>query len=1008
VEVSDFVHLHVHTEYSLKQSSLRTQRAIDTALNLGMRAVAMTDTNAMYGAVSFYRAARRAGIKPILGVQLSVAMDADVDERLQGRKDASFDAAVLLAKSYSGYKQIVSLVTKAQTRTRAPFVTFAELSAASSDVIALIAGGESMIQKCYSRGQTDVAEQWLAHWYDIWPTDALYVDIQDHGVESERTALAPLLKRARELSIALVATNDVHYAEPSDADVQRVLAQLEGGHGGRVLQGQNYHFATQAEMAARFTHLPEALENTLRVADLCNVELPIGQLRLPKYPTVDGESAHIVLKRAATAGAKQRFGRLTPEISERLAYELSVIERLGFADYFLVVADFIRFAHKSGISTGPGRGSAAASLVAYALRITDVDPVANRLLFERFLNPERISWPDIDTDFEYERRGEVIHYVVERYGAAHVAQIGTFGTLAARAAIRDSGRALQTDPKLVDRLAKLIPSYAGVTLSTAHAEVAGLGELIRANQHAARLWEVACALEGLPRHTSIHAAGVVISPVPLTDIVPLQPGAEGIPVTQFAMEDIEQVGLLKMDFLGLRTLTLIDRTRQSIVDRTKQKVDWHVVGDADKATFSMLAKGETLGCFQLESNGVRRVLRDLRASQLEDLIAVISLYRPGPMENIPNFIKGKHGRIPVKYPHPDLSSILSDTYGVIVYQEQIMQIAARMAGFSLGQADILRKAVSKKKREVLDEARTRFVAGSVGKGYTEDVANEVYDLIVRFADYGFPRAHAAAYAVLAYRTAYLRANHLPDFLAALLTMVIGGAEKTVEYTRDAKQHGIAVLPPCIMHSTRGYVAESDMTIRTGLLAVRNVGHGAVDAILEARAGSPFLSLVDFLQRVNSRVCNRKAVESLLQAGAFAMFLPAQASDEAMQQMLQAAYQVVDEQKQYAGYGLQLDDAPSPTHKRQTLPAGTPEVLFVKYVANGDGKSLLAQVKAVLASHPGQTVVALYDENARKMRLLQSKWSVNVTSELIGELEEFIGLGNAKMGRYSGVRSGVRP
>lgn len=1005
--MSEFVHLHVHTEYSLKQSTLRIATAVQMAANQGMTALAMTDTNAMYGAVRFYREARRAGIKPILGVQLSVAENAESEAIASGRREVA-DTVVLLAKSYRGYQNIVALVTLCQARSRYPCVTFTELGAHSSDVFALIAGGESVIPRCFHQAQFDDARRWFDAWQAIWPSDALYVDIQDHGVESERSTLPAVLAEARARNLPLVATNDVHYAKQDDADVQHVLAQIESGPGVRVLQGQNYHFTSGEEMRARFSRLPEALENTVKIASFCNLELPMGEVLLPKYPTQTGESAQHVLERAAVAGAKKRYGALTVPVKERLNYELSVIARLGFADYFLVVADFIRFAHKNGISTGPGRGSAAASLVAYALRITDVDPLANQLLFERFLNPERVSWPDIDTDFEYERRGEVIHYVVKRYGAAHVAQIGTFGTLAARAALRDSGRALQTDPLLVDRLAKMIPSTPGMTLADAYQEVAGIGQLVRANHHVQRLWEVASALEGLPRHTSIHAAGVVISPIPLTQLVPLQPGADGIPVTQFAMEDIERVGLVKMDFLGLRTLTLIDRTTDSILQRTGQKVDWRAIGNSDASTFAMLAKGETLGCFQLESSGVRRVLRDLRASDLEDLIAVISLYRPGPMENIPNFIKGKHGKIKVQYPHDDLAAILKDTYGVIVYQEQIMQIAAKMAGFSLGQADLLRKAVSKKKRDVLDQERDRFVSGSVSKGYGASVANEVYDLIVRFADYGFPRAHAAAYAVLAYRTAYLRAKHLPDFLAALLTMVIGNADKTAEYMRDALQHNITVEPPCVTQSVQGYVAQSDSTIRTGLLAVRNVGYGAVEAILEARQSSPFTSVVDFLRRVNHRLCNRKSVESLWSAGAFATFIPASASPEVAKQILDEAYQEAETQKQYAGYGLQLEAPVSVSANRPKKPEKKQlQALYIRYGVHQQQSALRSVLQDVLAHYSGDTAVALYDTVSKKALFLEDSWSVSVTPELISELEEIVGLGNAKLGKFVGARHGAK-
>ncbi|MDQ0191147.1 DNA polymerase III subunit alpha [Alicyclobacillus cycloheptanicus] len=993
--MGQFVHLHVHTEYSLREGALRIADCVRTAADLGMPAVAITDTNAMYGVVSFYKAAKAVHIKPIIGVQLSVGRDADHDLLREGRPGGPLiDRAVLLAENWTGYQHLVQLVTLAHTRERQPFVTFGELGERANGIIALVGGGESAALKCFSSGETEEAEAWLRAWQQVVPATHLYVDVQDHNVPDERRGLPSLIRWARGASVPLAATNDVHYLRREDADIQRVLAQLESNHSGRLLPGDRYEFASAEEMERRFAKLQEAVDNTVVIAQRCNVELPIGQTLLPKYPTPSGEDAAVVLRRAAEAGVRRRYGTPSPQVLERLNYELDIIERLGFADYFLVVADFIRFAHKNGISTGPGRGSAASSIVAYALKITDVDPIANRLLFERFLNPERVTWPDIDTDFEYERRIEAIHYVVERYGRDRVAQIGTFGTLAARAAIRDAGRVLQVAPKLVDQMAKLIPGHPGVTLQQAREEVGAIRDLLAANEHAQSLWETAVALEGFPRHTSVHAAGVVISPIPLDNLVPVQPGADGTPVTQFPMADVEAVGLMKMDFLGLRTLTLLDRCVASIQRRTGQPFNWKAVPMDDPATFAMLARGETDGCFQLESPGMRRVLRDLKPSGFEDMVAVVALYRPGPMENIPTFIAARHGRTPVHYPHPDLEPILQDTYGVIVYQEQIMQIASLMAGFSLGQADLLRRAVSKKKRDVLEAERTRFVDGCMARGYEEAVANEVYDLIVRFADYGFPRSHAAAYAVLAYRTAYLRANHLTDFLAALLSMAIGANDKITLYTRDARQHGIQVLPPCVAQSGAYYEAESDTVIRTGLLSVRNVGRGAVEAILQAKRERPFASLVDFLERVNNRACNRKAVESLLEAGAFARFLPDGASGEVALQLLNQAYAAVEERAKGVQGGLNLTFGDEPD-----------AALYIRCASVT--RPLVAHIQSLLRTYPGEVRVALYDEAKRRVRLLEPKWTVTVTPELIGALEELVGIGNARIGRIPSGSAGGR-
>lgn len=993
--MTDFVHLHVHTEYSLRQSTLRLKDYIEAAKALRMSAVAMTDSNVLYGAVEFYTLAKEAGLKPIIGVQLQVARDADANELAQARPNhPPLDSAVFLAENFAGYQNLVKLVTLAQSRIRLPFVTFSELKSHMSHLFALVGGGESVILRSFSAQKMQEGGAWLDTWKKLWPDTYLYIDVQDHAVADERRGLPKLVKWARDNEVPMVATNDVHYLDAEDADTQRILSRIEGSSSTRQLTGERYELASQAEMEKRFSKLPAAILNSSRIAERCQLELPLDRTLLPKYPTTNHEPASIVLRRAAEMGVKQRYGDLNGTLVERLNYELDVIGNMGFSDYFLVVADFIRYAHKHGISTGPGRGSATGSLVSYALRITDVDPLKNKLLFERFLNPERVSWPDIDTDFEYERRSEVIDYVVERYGATHVAQIGTFGTLAARAAIRDAGRALEVDTATVNQLAKLIPSYPGVTLRRAYEEVSAIGLLLKENARAQQLWDTAAALEGLPRHTSVHAAGVVISPIPLTDLVPVQPGGDGTPVTQYAMADIEKLGLIKMDFLGLRTLSLIDVVTKNIERKTGERWDWRHVSERDSKTYEMLTKGDTDGCFQLESSGVRRVLRDLKPTHMEDLVAVISLYRPGPMENIPTFIAAKHGRKAVHYPHEDLRPILEDTYGVIVYQEQIMQIAAVMAGFSLGQADLLRRAVSKKKRHDLDAQRSRFVAGCLVRGYEEQVATDVYDLIVRFADYGFNRCHAAAYAVLAYRTAYLKANYPAEFLSALLTMNIGAADKLEEYARFAKSRGITILPPCVQSSERTYRAIEEKVIRTGLLAIRNVGHGAVDAILTARGSGSFQSLTDFLRRVNSRACNRKAVESLLAAGALDTFFPEGALPTAKNDMLQEAYHRVGDDVDSTGLGLKFGNDLS-TKAQASEPDD--EVIYIRYNASKTSREDLEAIKQALVSYRGTIRVALYDTDKRKIRMLEEKFGVTFTPELITLLEDIVGIGNVRMG-----------
>lgn len=998
--MAQFVHLHVHSAYSLRESTFRLGQLVEDAAAYEMPAVALTDTNAMYGAVPFYQKAVQLGVQPILGAQLDVCF-AEPNDLPQTRDawKASLERTVMLARNLDGYRGLTQLITLARSRGHLPYVTLAELAAISADLVCLVGGGESTMLRTFARERSADASAALrlAQFVGACSSGQLFVDVQNHRLPHEEAGYVHLLRAAVEQDIPLVATNDVHYRKAGDATLHRAYAGLEFADAEERWGSDTFHFATPEEMGERFASLPQALDNTLLIAQMCKFALPLHQVRMPSYPTKDGRDPREVLREAATAGAKQRYGALSNEVRSRLEYELGVICDMGYADYFLVVADFIRYAHQHGISTGPGRGSAAGSLVAYALRITDVDPVANRLLFERFLNPARVSLPDIDTDFEFERRGEVIQYVVQKYGRDRVAQIGTFGTLAARAAVRDAGRMLQMDGAIVDRLAKMIPGTPGMTLAKAREEARSFDDFVTDDSDAKRLYETALFLEGLPHHTSVHAAGVVISPDPLTNWVPLEPGADDIPVTQYAMAEVESLGLVKMDFLGLRTLTLMDECARSVKERTGVAIDWRKVPVDDKATYDNLTSADTNGVFQLESPGMRRVLRQLRPSNMDDVVAVISLNRPGPMENIPAFCDAKHGRAPIHYPHPDLESILRETYGVIVYQEQIMQIASRMAGFSLGEADLLRRAVSKKKREALDEERERFVKGCLQKGYDRTVANDVYDLIVRFADYGYNRSHAAAYAVLAYRTAYLRTHYLPDFLAALMTMSMSSADKIKAYAADARRHQLAVYPPSVMTSARGYSVDQDGNIRTGLLAVRNVGEGAVEAILEAREAAPFSSLRDFLQRVNARVVNRKAIDSLLQAGAFDEFFPAHADAKAKAQMLEEAQRQAEEYRQFAGLGLIIEDGLDAAAEHEARAQDGQEVLYIRYSSGTQrGKEALKQIQQVLTTSPGEVSVALYDVKTRRTRLLGEKWNIALSPELMTLLEDVVGMGNVKV------------
>jgi DNA polymerase-3 subunit alpha len=615
-----------------------------------------------------------------------------------------------------------------------------------------------------------------------------------------------------------------------------------------------------------FSNVPEAIAETVKLADLCNVELVLGEIALPKYPVPVNKESYEYLTELCQKGAAKRYEQITPEIQSRLQYELEIIKSMNFEDYFLIVWDFMKYAHDQKMITGPGRGSAAGSLVAFVLEITNVDPIHHQLIFERFLNPERITMPDIDIDFPDNRRDEVLSYVAQKYGTDYVAQIITFGTLAARAAIRDTGRVMDFTPSLIDQTAKNVPSRPGISLNDALKESAGLKQAFETDPSVKKLVEIAMTLEGLPRHASTHAAGVVLSRTPLVEKVPLQTGHDGIPLTQYSMEWLEAAGLLKMDFLGLRNLSLIENILHSIEENENEKIELNEIPFTDTKTFELLAQGDTSGVFQLESDGMRKVLQQLKPTEFEDIVAVNALYRPGPMQNIPDFIAGKNGQKKVEYMHPDLEPILKTTYGVIVYQEQIMQIATKAAGFTLGEADLLRRAVGKKKRDILLKERQHFVAGCLKQGYDEKSADALYDLIVRFADYGFPRSHAVAYSVIAYQLAYLKANYPAYFMAALLSSVIGNHDKVNQYIKESVQRNIPVRPPSILKSTAIFTPEGS-GIRFGLLAIKNVGLNAIRTLMEENNKEPFQDLFDVCARCPHKIVNKRTLESLIFAGA---------------------------------------------------------------------------------------------------------------------------------------------
>ncbi|WP_025028380.1 DNA polymerase III subunit alpha [Caldalkalibacillus mannanilyticus] len=877
MDSQEFVHLHVHSEYSLLDGASRIQELVSEAKRQGMSALALTDHGAMYGAMSFYRECLKQGIQPIIGVEVYIT-NQPLDEKMMKNKQELFHL-VLLAETYQGYQNLIKLTTKAHLEGfyYKPRVTKEWLRTYSQGIIALSACLAGEVQQALLSDQQERAKEIITEHQEIFGAENYFLELQDHGMAEQRKVNLRLIQLAEDRKIPLVVTNDVHYTFREDAVPHDCLLCI--GTGSKVKEDQRLKFPSAQfylkqpqEMRKLFPHLPEAYQNTVRIAERCQFQIPLGQEILPAYPVPEGVTGPQYLREQCERGVSERYTQVTPEILQRLDYELHVIGQMGYADYFLIVWDFMRFAHEQGILTGPGRGSAAGSLVAYVLKITNVDPIKYKLLFERFLNPERVTMPDIDIDFSDVRRDEVIEYVVEKYGPDHVAQIITFGTMAAKAAVRDVGRVLDIPLAKVDRMAKCIPGYPGVTLEEAKKESVLLEQLLAEDESLEHLFEMAKRLEGTARHTSTHAAGVIISKEPLTHYVPLQKGHEQVPLTQYAMEDLEKIGLLKMDFLGLRNLSLIEEIL-SIVNQDSSstaplQLD-HIPFD-DPATYELLSEGDTTGIFQLESDGMRSVLKRLRPSTFEDIIAVLALYRPGPMQNIPLFIDAKYGRVKVEYPHDDLKPILEDTYGIIVYQEQIMQIASKMAGFSLGEADLLRRAVGKKKREILEEEREHFVQGCIQQSYPEAVAEHVYDLIVRFADYGFNRSHSAAYAVIAYQLAYLKTHYPVAFLASLLSTSLGNQEKIAEYLQQAARRGVAVLPPSVLASQSQFSVEEGQ-IRLGLSVIKNVGQQAIREMIEERKKKPFLNLLDFCQRMNLRICNRRVIESLIMAGAFDEF-----------------------------------------------------------------------------------------------------------------------------------------
>ena len=871
---SNFVHLHVHTEYSLLDGASKIKNTVARAAELEMPALAITDHGVMYGVVDFYKAAKNAGIKPVIGCEVYVPPRTRHDR--DARRDSKQHHLVLLARDQAGYANLMELVSRGFSEGfyYKPRVDHELLQRYNKGLTVLSACLAGEIPMALLEGRHEDARKLVSFYRDTFGSENFFLELQDHGIPEQKTLSPLLIELAKETGTPLVVTNDLHYTHRTDAHAHDALLCIQTG---KTLNDEKrmrfateeFYLKTAEEMGSLFPELPETLTNTLQIAETCTVDFDFSKTYLPGYDVPPAHDEGSYLRELCVKGTKERYGEDLPKhVAERLDYELRVIAQMGYDSYFLITWDFVDYAHKNDILVGPGRGSAAGSLVAYALGITNIDPLKYGLLFERFLNPERVTMPDIDIDFCYENRERVIDYVVEKYGDECVAQIITFGTMAARAAIRDVGRVLDIPYGDVDRVAKLIPAELNISIAEGLEKSPDLKALYEKDERMRQLLDLSMAVEGLPRHASTHAAGVVISKDPLATYVPLQKSGEDGMVTQFPMGTLEELGLLKMDFLGLRTLTIMGEAVRLIKKSTGIDVDLNEIPLDDENTFNLLSQGDTAAIFQLESGGMRSVLRELKPTVFEDIIAVVALYRPGPMEQIPTFIQSKHGHIPIKYLHPDLEPILKETYGIMVYQEQIMQVASAMAGFSLGESDLLRRAIGKKKLEVLNQQRELFVSGCVAKGHSKEIGNELYDLIVKFASYGFNKSHAAAYALVAYQTAYLKANYPTQFMAAHLTGVMGTIEKVAGYTANCKQMGISVLPPDVNLSEKNFTVTDKKVIRYGMAAVKNVGLGAIESIIHARqAKGEFTSLRDFCARVD-RSCNKKVLESLIKSGAF--------------------------------------------------------------------------------------------------------------------------------------------
>ena len=872
-----FAHLHVHTEYSLLDGSNKIKEYVKRVKELGMDSAAITDHGVMYGVIDFYRAAKEAGIKPILGCEVYVAPNSRFDKELTGGDDRYYHL-VLLAENNTGYANLMKIVSKGFTEGYyyKPRVDMEILNRYHEGIIALSACLAGEVARNIQKGLIDEAKKAALKYQECFGKGNFFLELQDHGIPAQHTVNTALLSISKELDIPLVATNDVHYTYREDEKPHDILLCIQTGkkladEDRMRYEGGQYYVKSEEEMKGLFPYAWEAVENTQSIADRCNVEIEFGVTKLPHFEVPEGYDSWGYLNKLCDDGLKERYPEDDGTLRERLDYELGIIKRMGYVDYFLIVWDFINYAKSNDIMVGPGRGSAAGSIVSYCLKITNIDPIKYNLLFERFLNPERVSMPDIDIDFCFERRQEVIDYVGRKYGSEKVVQIVTFGTMAAKGVIRDVGRVMDLPYSYVDGIAKMIPNELNVTIDRALQANPELRKLYESDEQVKVLIDMSKRLEGLPRHTSMHAAGVVICPESADEFVPLSRGSDGCITTQFTMTTLEELGLLKMDFLGLRTLTVIQNAVRLVEKDTGVKLDMDNVDFNDKAVLDSIGTGRTDGVFQVESGGMKNFMKELKPQNLEDIIAGISLYRPGPMDFIPRYIKGKNNAASITYLCPQLKPILEPTYGCIVYQEQVMQIVRDLGGYTMGRSDLVRRAMSKKKQSVMEKERANFIYGNeeegvpgcVSNGISAEVAGTIYEEMMDFAKYAFNKSHAACYAVVSYQTAYLKYYYPVEFMAALLTSVIDNPGKVSEYILTCRSMGIKILPPDINEGEAGF-SVSGGSIRYALTAIKGVGRPVIDQVTaEREARGPFLSIQDFVTRMADSEVNKRTVENFI-------------------------------------------------------------------------------------------------------------------------------------------------